>query len=160
MRPSVNVGVRPIVSVSEKAECFARDHSLWGSLVLMKSLILQAGDGGLVEGIDVDVVRDPEVGDKASICFIVRVNAPIAEALELDQRISGLVYEEVPRDDQTHFVVRFEFLEVADRLRASASEAERRTSISRSDSGHSLRPESPRRPTRALPRPASSQSGV
>ena len=109
MRPSGHVGVRPIVSVAEKAESFARGNALWGSLVLMKSLILEAGGGGLVEAIDVDVVRDPEVGDKSSICFMIRVNGAISEALEFDQRISGLVYEDVPRGDQTHFAVRFEF---------------------------------------------------
>jgi hypothetical protein len=102
-------GISPIVGVSEKAERFARSQALWLSLVRIKSLVLEADARGVVEAVDVDVVGDPEVGDKLLICFSIRVNAPIPETLDLDQRISGLMYEEVPREDQIHFAVRFDF---------------------------------------------------
>ena len=97
----------PAVRVSADAERYARSHRLWGSFVIVKSLVLRAQ--GLAASIDVNLLRDPDATDQLTICFTVHTNAPVAAVLEFDERLRRWIFDEVPADDEIHFAIQFDF---------------------------------------------------
>lgn len=108
MLVSAQLQVVPPVSVSEKAENFARNRGLWGSLIMLKSLILKGSHP--FSSLNIDLVADPEIPGWFSICFTLRTSADLPDILHFDESIRGLVYDQLPLEDQTHFAVRFEFV--------------------------------------------------
>jgi hypothetical protein len=95
------------VSVSAEVEHYARTHGLSGSLKAMKSLF--APGEPLVESIDVDLVRDPEVLGNTTICLSIRTMAPVSDVLEFDRRLRDSMFDAIPTDDLAHFAIRFDF---------------------------------------------------
>jgi hypothetical protein len=93
--------------VSPEAERFARRHGLWGSLILLKSLIMS--NRTLFLGVAVNLVPDAEITGRFTVSFTVRTDAEISDILDFDERIRGLVYDQLPMDDQVYFAVQFEF---------------------------------------------------
>jgi hypothetical protein len=104
---SVPPQLEPPVHVSDEAERFARARGLWGSLVMLKSLILKGT--GLLLGVNVNLVPDAEVSGQFAISFRIRTNANVSDVLDFDEKIRELAYDQLPMHDQIHFVVQFEF---------------------------------------------------
>lgn len=96
--------------VSESAERFARGHGLWGSLVVLKSLVTRHKD--FVSAVKVDLVSDPEVSGWFTLRFCVRTIAGLAEVLEFDDRLRDLMIESIPAKDQIYFAIGFQFEEL------------------------------------------------
>ena len=94
-------------NVSTSAESFAREHGLWGSLIVLKNLILRYT--GLVASIEIDLVSDPEVAGWNTICFCIRTNADLPEVLTFDEQLQNQVRSSIPTSDQIYFAVRFDF---------------------------------------------------
>jgi hypothetical protein len=99
--------LEPSVNVSDPAESFARKHGLWGSLIVLKSLIL-GGEFPLLS-INVALVSDAEISGHHAISFNIRTNAEPSDVLDFDERIRELAYDQLPMDDQIYFAIRFEF---------------------------------------------------
>jgi len=96
----------PAVYISKKAEEFARAHGLWGSLTLMKALLLR--DSGPLVKINVDVIPDLEV-NRMMICFDLATRGrSVSDILTFDEKVRELMYDQIPPDDQIHMGVRFE----------------------------------------------------
>jgi hypothetical protein len=93
--------------VSEPAERFAKGHGLWGSLVVLKSLVNRHKD--LVSAVRVDLVSDPEISGWFTLCFCVRTSAGLPEVLEFDDRLRDLMIESIPAKDQIYFAIGFQF---------------------------------------------------
>lgn len=102
-----HVQLEPTVSISGEAACFARDHGLWGSLVVMKALVVRGGHR--VVTVNVDLLSDPEARGRSVICFSLRSSGSILDLLNYDERLRDLVYDEVSAADRPYFAIRFEF---------------------------------------------------
>jgi hypothetical protein len=98
---------RFIVNISAEAERYARKHGLFGSLRVMKSLVLPGAS--LIKSIDIDLVQDPETTDSFLICFSVDAVACVSDVLEFDRRLRDSIFDAVPADDRAYFAVRFDF---------------------------------------------------
>jgi hypothetical protein len=96
------------VEVSDETELFARSHGLWGSLILIKELILRGG-GCVVLAIKVNLRADPDVRDRYVIEFNIHTDRTVADVLAFDADLQGAIFEKVPVEQQTHFAVRFDF---------------------------------------------------
>jgi hypothetical protein len=97
----------PPVEVSPDAAEYARNHRLWGSLVLVKSLILR--DSSLVASVNVALFPVSDAPDRSVICFTVHTSASVPEILAFDERLRDLIIDHVPAQDQIHFAFRFDF---------------------------------------------------
>jgi hypothetical protein len=99
----------PAVEVLDEAEVFARSHGLWGSLILIKQLILRGGRR-VVLAINVNLLADADVRGRYVIEFNIRTNRTVAEVLAFDADLQGAIFEKVPVEQQIHFAVRFDFV--------------------------------------------------
>jgi len=97
-----------VANVSGQAERFAREHGLWGSLVILKTILIQ--ETALIDGVNVELVPDPEVRDRFLISFNLRTHRPVAEVPEFDDRVRAVIYDEIPAADQVYFAVHFDFV--------------------------------------------------
>jgi hypothetical protein len=96
----------PTARVSTEAAYFARQHGLWGSLVALKNLIML--DASLVATVNVDLVSDPEVTGRFTICFSVRTSGSLSDVLDFDDRVRAFMCQSVPAEDQIYFAMRFD----------------------------------------------------
>jgi len=107
MKFSVHNPWMPTANISTNAGSFARQHGLWGSLIVLKTLILRYT--GLVAAIEVDLLSDPEVAGWNTICFRVRTNADLPEVLAFDDRLRDQISASIPTRNQIYFAIRFDF---------------------------------------------------
>lgn len=98
--------------VSDEAERFAKTHGLWGSLVVLKSLVVRQRD--LISAVRVDLISDAEVSNWFTLCFCLQTSAGVLEVLELDNRLRDLMIESIPADDLIYFAIRFQFDSLSD----------------------------------------------
>jgi len=94
------------VNISTEAAHFAQEHTLWGSLVVIKTLVSRSGSP--VVAVDVDLIPDPDVKGTPVICFALRSNASLPDLVDYDERLRGLVCDKVPAGDLPYFAIRFD----------------------------------------------------
>jgi hypothetical protein len=98
---------QPIAVISTDCARFARQHGMWGSLLIVRSLILRHVD--VVNALEVELVHDAEIQQFSTICFVIRTRAGLERALDLDEQLRTAVIDSIPAPHQGHIAVRFEF---------------------------------------------------
>ena len=97
----------PSADISADASAFAKKHGLWGSLVILKTMILS--NTNLVSALKVELSSDPEVEGWFTICFRIQTHADVPEVLDFDDRLRLQIGEDLPSKDQVFFAVCFDF---------------------------------------------------
>lgn len=98
---------KPTAAVSTDCARFARQHGMWGSLVMVRSLVLRHVE--VVAALEVELVRDAEIPDLSIICFVIRTRADLQRVLDVDDELRVGLIESLPPAHQDRIAIRFEF---------------------------------------------------
>jgi len=97
----------PFVNLSPRAVNFAKEHGMWGTLVLLKTHIVQAP--AIVSRLDVILAYDRDLDNWPMLCFRVKTVESISSVLEFDAKLREFISESIPPADQERISVLFDF---------------------------------------------------